>query len=137
MRIPIEAKHTMPISDYEDQPIDRIKQIEELHHKRIEAAKLIRKKQEKVQQQWEINKGLATPYNVGDLVLLYAPAHKRKLEQAAEGPFRIREVGKRRTYILETMGGVRYKTVTGKRLIKFNDRNKAQVEIGRTESSPN
>ncbi|CAG8641326.1 2328_t:CDS:2, partial [Paraglomus occultum] len=129
MRIPIELKYPIPEEDYENQPIDRLKQLEELHHKRIEAAELIKKKQEKVKQQWEFNKGLATPFQVGDLVLLYAPAHKRKLDQAAEGPFRIKEVGKRRTYVLETLGGKMHSTVTGKRLIKFNERNKARVEI--------
>ena len=107
-----------------------MKQLEELHHKRIEKAELIRQKQERVKQQQEAKKGLATPFNIGDLVLLYAPAHKRKLEQVNEGPFRIRKVGKRRTYDIETMGGVYYKKVSGRRLIKYNDRNQARVEIG-------
>src|SRR6185312_6461538 len=92
MRIPIEGKYPIPVEDFENQPIERLQQLVELHHKRIEAAELIKKKQERVKQLSEFNKGLATPFAVGDLVLLYAPAHKRKLEQAAEGPFRIREV---------------------------------------------
>ena len=137
MRIPIEGKYPIPVEDFENQPIERLQQLVELHHKRIEAAELIKKKQERVKQLSEFNKGLATPFAVGDLVLLYAPAHKRKLEQAAEGPFRIREVRKRRTYVLETLGGLRHKTVTGKRLIKFNDRNEARVEIGRNELTSN
>ena len=78
----------------------------------------------------EANKGLATPLKIGDLVLLYAPAHKRKLEQASEGPFRIREVGKHGTYVLETMGRNVYKRVGRRRLIKYNDRNKARIDLG-------
>ena len=130
MRLPIEATHPIPSDELLDQPIERMKQLEELHHKRIEKAELIRQKQERVKQQQEAKKGLATPFNIGDLVLLYAPAHKRKLEQVNEGPFRIRKVGKRRTYDIETMGGVYYKKVSGRRLIKYNDRNQARVEIG-------
>ena len=132
MRLPIEATHPIPIDELLDQPIERMKQLEELHHKRIEKAELIKQKQERVKQQQEAKKGLATPLNIGDLVLLYAPAHKRKLEQVNEGPFRIRKVGKRRTYEIETMGGVYYKKVSGRRLIKYNDRNQARVEIGET-----
>ena len=130
MRLPIEATHPIPSDELLDQPIERMKQLEELHHKRIEKAELIRQKQERVKQQQEAKKGLATPFNIGDLVLLYAPAHKRKLEQVNEGPFRIRKVGKRRTYEIETMGRVYYKKVSGRRLIKYNDRNQARVEIG-------
>jgi len=130
MRLPIEATHPIPIDELLDRPIERMKQLEEPHHKRIEKAELIKQKQERVKQQQEAKKGLATPLNIGDLVLLYAPAHKRKLEQVNEGPFRIRKVGKRRTYEIETMGGVYYKKVSGRRLIKYNDRNQARVEIG-------
>jgi len=131
MELPIEAKHPIPIDELLDEPIDRFQQLEDLHHKRIEAADLIKKKQEKVKNLWEANKGIATPFQIGDLVLLYAPAHKRKLEQAWEGPFRIRRVGQRGSYQLETMGGVVVnKWVTRRRLAKYNDRNKARVEIG-------
>jgi len=132
MRLPVEATHPIPIDELLDQPIERMKQLEELHHKCIEKAELIKQKQERVKQQQEAKKGLATPLNIGDLVLLYAPAHKRKLEQVNEGPFRIRKVGKRRTYKIETMGGVYYKKVSGRRLIKYNDCNQARVEIGET-----
>jgi len=135
MRLPIEAIHPIPIDELLDQPIDRIKQLEALHHKRIEAAELIKKKQERVKQLWEFNKGPATPLKVGDLVLLYAPAHKQKLEQAAEGPFRIKQVGKKGTYVLETLGGDTYKRVTRRRLIKYHDRNEARVVIDQGESS--
>ncbi|CAG8653213.1 475_t:CDS:1 [Paraglomus occultum] len=132
LELPIEAKYPIALDELLDEPIDRFQQLEDLHHKRIEAAEVIRKKQEKVKEKMEANKGLATPYQIGDLVLLYAPAHKRKLEQAMEGPFRIKEVGKRGVYLLETLGGNIYKRVGRRRLIKYNDHNKARVEIGET-----
>ncbi|CAG8489561.1 8277_t:CDS:10 [Paraglomus occultum] len=93
------------------------------------------KKQEKVKNLWEANKGLATPFEIGDLMLLYAPVHKKKLEQAWEGPFKIRQVGKRGAYQLETLGGAIDKWVTRRRLIKYNDRNQAQVELGETSQT--
>jgi len=132
MKLPIEAKYPIPIDELMDEPRDRFQQLEDLHHKRIEAAELIKKKQEKVKAKMEANKGLATPFEVGDLVLLHAPAHKRKLEQAMEGPFRIRKVGTHGTYVLETMGGVKYKRVSRRRLVKYNDCNKARIELGET-----
>ena len=130
LELPIEAKYPISLEELMDEPPDRFQQLEDLHHKRIEAAEVIRKKQEKVKDKIEANKGLATPLKIGDLVLLYAPAHKRKLEQASEGPFRIREVGKHETYVLETMGRNVYKRVGRRRLIKYNDRNKARIDLG-------
>ena len=130
LELPIEAKYPISLEELMDEPPDRFQQLEDLHHKRIEAAEVIRKKQEKVKDKMEANKGLATPLKIGDLVLLYAPTHKRKLEQASEGPFRIREVGKHGTYVLETMGRNVYKRVGRRRLIKYNDRNKARIDLG-------
>jgi len=128
--LPIEGRFPIPVEEIEDEPVDRAKQLEELHHERIKAAALLEEKQKRVKEKYEAGKDLATPFKVGDLVLLYAPAHKRKLEQPGEGPFRIREVKPRRRYIIETMGGVKIPIVSGRRLVPYNDRNEARVEIG-------
>jgi len=130
MRLPIEGKYPIPVEEIEDESVDRTKQLEELHHERIKAAALLEEKQQRVKEKYEAGKDLATPFKVGDLVLLYAPAHKRKLELPGEGPFRIREVKSRRRYIIETMGGVKCPIVSGRRLVPYNDRNEARVEIG-------
>ncbi|CAG8622821.1 2509_t:CDS:1 [Paraglomus occultum] len=130
MRLPIESKYPIPLDEIEEDQPDHMKQLEELHHERIKTATLIEQKQKRVKEKMEASKDLANPYQVSNLVLLYAPAHKRKLEQANEGPFRIKEVGPRRTYVLETMGGVEYMKVLGRRLVPYKDRMKARVEIG-------
>jgi hypothetical protein len=131
MELPIEAKYPIPIDELLDEPIDRFQQLEDLNHKRIEAAELIRKKQEKVKAKFEANKGPATRFKVGDEVLYYTPAHKRKLEQLNIGPFRIRKVGTHGTYDIDNMDGIPYeKRVSRRKLIPYNNRNKARVEIG-------
>jgi len=132
MRLPIEGKYPVPVEDYLKEADGRIKQIKELHQERLKAAALIEQKQQKVKDKKEAGMDLATPLKPGDLVMLYAPAHKRKLEQANEGPFRIRSIGKRGTYVLETMGGIYHSVVTRKRIVPYTDRNKARVVIGET-----
>jgi len=52
-----------------------------------------------------------------------------------KGPFRIKQVGKKGTYVLETLGGDTYKRVTRRRLIKYNGRNKARVIVEQGELS--
>jgi len=130
MRIPIEGKYPIPLDEILDEPVDREKQIEDLHHERIKAAALIEQKQQRVKE--KAGPELATPLQVSDLVMLYAPAHKRKLEQAGEGPFRIREIGGKKTFVLETMGGVLHGRVNRRRIVPYKDRNKARVIIGET-----
>jgi len=122
------------VEEIEGEPVDRVKQLEELQHERIKAAALIEKKQQRVKEKYEAGKVPATPLKVGDLVLLYAPAHKRKLEQNGEGPFKIREVRPRRKYLIENRGGGLYGLVSGRRLVPFIDRNEARVIV--REPSP-
>ena len=130
MRLPIDAAYPVPINELLNQPVDRIKQLEALEPTRLEVAERIKEKQAKVKAKMEANKGPATPLQVGDKVLLYAPQHKRKLEQNCEGPFRIRAIGRGGSYVLENMYGGLYKSVGRRRLIKYNDRNEARVELG-------
>ncbi|CAG8660195.1 2946_t:CDS:1, partial [Paraglomus occultum] len=130
MRLPIEGRYPIPIEEIEGEIESRMDQLKELQPERIKAAALIEEKQKRVKEKMEAGRDLANPYQVGDLVLLHAPAHKRKLEQANEGPFRIKEVGQRRTYVLETMGGVEYMKVSGRRLVPYKDRNQARVIVG-------
>ena len=132
MRIPIEGRYPIPIDKIEDEEADRRQQLRELQPEQIKAAALIEEKQKQVKEKMEASKDLANPYQASDLMLLYAPAHKQKLEQANEGPFRIKKVGPRRTYVLETMRGVEYLKVSGRRLVpyKVKDRNEARVIVG-------
>ena len=134
MRLPIEGRFPIPIEELEGEPVDRVKQLEELQHERIKAAALIEKKQQRVKEKYEAGKEPATPFKVGDLVLLYAPAHKRKLDQDGDGPFKIREVRPKRQYVIEHRGGGVYRKVSGRRLVPFIDRNEARVII--REPSP-
>jgi hypothetical protein len=132
-RLPIEAKYPVPVEEYLDALEARKAALRELHPTRIKVAAKIRKKQEKLKAKYESNKEPATPFKEKDLVLLYKPAGKRKLDQPMEGPFRIHKVLPNRTYILETMGNViRRETVTGRRLKLYIDRSEARIEIGET-----